>query len=76
MSMHMAGRGKPGRRSKGDRKSQTIRFPRDLYEQAKRAADEAGYEHFGDYVVDVFARAHGRPVQIQPNHQERLQIGA
>lgn len=72
----MAGRGKPGRPSKGDRKPQTIRFPRDLHATAEQAAIDAGYDNFQDYIVDVVAMAHGQPVRFHPNRQQRLQISA
>ena len=72
----MAGPGKRGRPSKGDRRQHTVRFPADLYETAKRAAEEAGYDNFQDYVVDVMARAHGQAAPLHPNRQERLPISA
>jgi len=72
----MAGKGKPGRRSKGDRKPQTVRFPRALYDTIEQARIDAGYDNLQDYIVDVVGQAHGDPVRFHPDLQQRLQISA
>jgi hypothetical protein len=47
-----------GRKSKGDRRAHSIRFPVDLYETIVDAAAAAGYSNLNDFVVDLVDQAH------------------
>jgi hypothetical protein len=77
MSEHKARpRGQGGRKSKGDRIPCTVRFPVDLHEVIVRAADEAGYDSFQDFMVDLVARAHEAGLFPAQSRQERLPISA
>ncbi|MGH3237703.1 MAG: hypothetical protein ACRDOH_31490 [Streptosporangiaceae bacterium] len=72
----MTRRGKPGRPSKGDRHTQSIRFPVALYAVITQAAGDAGYDNVNDFVVDVVARAHSAGLFPASSGQMRLPVSA
>jgi len=76
MSERMTRRGTPGRPSKGERHTQSIRFPVALYEVITQAAGDAGYDNVNDFVVDVVARAHTAGLFPAPSGQMRLPASA
>ncbi len=76
MSERMTRRGTPGRPSKGERHTQSIRFPVALYEVITQAAGDAGYDNVNDFVVDVVARAHAAGLFPAPSGQMRLSVSA
>lgn len=55
-----------GRKHKGPRHPSMVRFPVELYAELKAEADEAGYENFGDYIIDL-CRARR---QVQPTREQ------
>jgi hypothetical protein len=69
-------RSKPGRPSKGDRHTQSIRFPVALYAVITAAAEDAGYDNVNDFVVNVVERAHTAGLFPAPSGQMRLPASA
>jgi hypothetical protein len=76
MSERKARRFPQGRPSKGERHTQSIRFPVTLYEEIKQAAGNAGYDNVNDFVVDVVARAHTAGLFPQASGQMPLPASA
>jgi hypothetical protein len=77
MSEHMARpRGTGGRKSKGDRIPCTVRFPRELHGVIKQAADNAGYDSFQDFMIELTERAMEAGLFPAQPHQERLPVSA
>jgi hypothetical protein len=69
-------RGSGGRKSKGPRIPCTVRFPVELHGVIMQAADNAGYDSFQDFMVDLAERAlQAGLIQARP-HQERLPASA
>lgn len=66
----MAGRGKSGRKSKGQRKPTMVRLPADDHSTYVELAERAGLP-LGDYLAQQLARAHGRP---EPSYILRPQL--
>jgi hypothetical protein len=67
-----ARRNKGGRKSKGARHTQSIRFPVDLYDAIAQAAPESGFDNINDFVVDVVERAHKAGLFPPPGGQMPL----
>lgn len=58
----MAGKGNPGRRNKGPRKQQSLKFPSELHYPTYAAAARARGMDFNAYVNAVLAEHHGLPL--------------
>lgn len=76
MSERTARRHPQGRPSKGERHTQSIRFPVALYAVIIKAAAEAGYDNVNDFVVDVVVRAHSAGLFPAPSGQMPLSASA
>lgn len=55
----MAERRKPGPVPKGDRKSATVRLPKEHHEIYALRAAQLGYKNLNDYFAAFLAEAHG-----------------
>lgn len=55
----MAERRKPGHPPKGDRKSATVRLPREHIELYADRAEQLGYKNLNDYFTALLAEIHG-----------------
>jgi len=53
----------------------TIRFPAELHEVVCQAAEEAGYDTFQDFMIDLVQRAHAAGL-FPPARQDQLPISA
>src|SRR5580704_16166900 len=76
MSERTARRGPQGRPSKGERHTQSIRFPLPLYEAILEGAGQANYDNVNDFVVDVMYHAHEAGLFPQPSGQMHLSASA
>jgi hypothetical protein len=65
-----------GRPSKGERHTQSIRFPVALYAVIDQARKDAGYDNVNDFVVDVVDRAYSAGLFPGPAGQMRLPASA
>jgi hypothetical protein len=63
-----------GRKSKGDRVSCTIRMPTSLHTEAVKAFEEAGYDYFGDFVLDVMIMARDAGLWPKSVQQQQPQL--
>jgi hypothetical protein len=75
MSEHRTRRGPGGRKPKGERVPCTIRFPAELHETVLQAAEQAGYDTFQDFMIDLVQRAHAAGL-FPPARQDQLPISA
>lgn len=79
MATQMSGRGRGGRKPKGNRAAISCRVPADQKPVLEEAARSAGMP-LGDYVAVILARHHDLPIPnyLQPatKGQEELPIGA
>ena len=70
----MAGNGRRGRPSKGDRIQKTMRFPAEHYAVYEAAAARAGLD-FNAYVNWALARFHGLPIPDgEPDAGDQVEI--
>lgn len=70
-------RGPGGRRSKGDRRSRTLRVPFPLDNEIEEAHEAAGYSNVNDFLLDIISRAHAAGLWPQAaDDQQRLPLGA
>lgn len=72
MSERSTRRHPQGRPSKGERHTQSIRFPVALYAVIAQAASAAGYDNINDFVVDVVDRAYAAGLFPVPAGQMQL----
>lgn len=74
MSHRRDGRG--GRRSKGPRYAQTIRFPEPLRDAIEEALPGSGYDTVNDFVVAVLEQAKVTGFPVAQASQDRLPLSA
>jgi ABC-type iron transport system FetAB ATPase subunit len=66
-----------GRKSKGERRSRTLRVPILLDDEIEEAFEAAGYDNVNDFLLDIIRRAQAAGLWPDAaNGQRRLPIGA
>ncbi len=68
-----------GRRSKGPRRSRTLRVPMDFDAQIEAAAAQSGFEDVNAFLLDVLTKAHAAGLfeaAAPPARQQHLRLGA
>jgi len=76
MSERTARRHPQGRPHKGERHTQSIRFPVALYEAITAATELSAFDNVNDFVVDVVDRAHRAGLFPAPSGQMKLTASA